>query len=271
MTDRDALAALERLENLRTAGALTEVEFAREKQRLLNPGDVGQEHWLGGGWRRVGVFLVALLVVGGVSIAALLLMPAPNQQIQPATTDARTAPTEADGSPSQTDAVEASRTAAATPPTDTVRMICGMDECTWIKLGSVTQASAPGGSTFMKFSYRAGTSVHTPRDDGAAQYPERYDPSIAVEWEDGSGAVLCSTQRPTVIEPDESGGFYATRLNLLDVIGAEEYSANLYMFVCHGWSPAQWDADKARSLGYTDRPSSQFKVANPEAVLTSTQ
>lgn len=266
------LDKLERLERLHAAGGLTDAEFATEKQRLLNPGHIDPKLWSGPSWRGVGIFIAAIFVIGTIAITVLLLMPAPAREVDQQSPTADT-PSLNEVQPLAAPAAvgEAAPAPAAAPRTDTMQMTCGMDECVWLALEKLTQTDVPGGARYMKIEYRAGTSTHPPRDDGTPQYPATYDATIPVEWEKGTGAVLCSTQNPTVVEPDEAGGFYATRLNLLNVIGAEEYSANLYMLVCHGSAPSQWGVETARGFGYTDRQSSQFKVAKPEAALMSAQ
>ncbi|MBC9032687.1 SHOCT domain-containing protein [Sphingomonas sp. JC676] len=105
------LDQLERLERLRTSGALTEAEFRQEKKRLL-AADGGT---FTPDWRSITRAAAFIIVAGVVIITVLLVMPAPKRAIDTAPSNAA-APAQAQSPTAVPQPIASTAPAAADEP-----------------------------------------------------------------------------------------------------------------------------------------------------------
>lgn len=151
-----------------------------------------------------------------------------------------------------------------------IRLRCHMMECGWYQLVSKEAVRSGEGFVLHRVTARRGSSVHRLRGRRPSDYPARYRPGLAIEWdtEATEGWVLCSRDNPTSMFRNDDGGWIAHRLNLFDLPGHAESSAYIYLNVCHGLAPAALTERRLRALGYqASRTTQQYELARPEDIF----
>lgn len=260
---------LERLERLRTAGALSDSEFQAEKAALLGRSEDPSSYRPR--LRLVVGILIAAFVLLAAAVAAFVIMPAPKRSADVPTTPvpAPTATSVAATEPAATSAMAGTVDEFSLPstPTAVVQLNCHMDECTWQQITALAVVSADNRGTLVKVDSRVGTSEHSPAD-GDNEYPASYDPKIKISWEVQTTYMLCSKQHPAEISAAGDETWSASFLNLVNPIGAEDAAVNSYMLVCHNQVPGSWTADSVRNRGYLDQDGDEVALTKPEDLLT---
>jgi hypothetical protein len=119
---------------------------------------------------------------------------------------------------------------------------CRQGECAWTQVIGIARMSRVRQGEVRRVIVRRGASLHR---DG--RLPDRVA-QARIRWERGTRAnyVFCSTRRPAYAF-SESGGLIVHYLDLFDLAGYQQSSADLYMRFCHGRG---FSIRAARALGY---------------------
>lgn len=119
---------------------------------------------------------------------------------------------------------------------------CRQGECAWIRVIGIARVSRVRQGELRRVVVRRGSSLHR---DG--RLPARAA-NARIRWEPGTRTnyVFCSTVRPAYAF-SETEGLIVHYLDLFDLAGYQQASAELYMRFCHGRG---FSARAARALGY---------------------
>jgi len=119
---------------------------------------------------------------------------------------------------------------------------CRQSECAWTQVIGIARMTRVRQGELRRVIVRRGSSIHR---DG--RFPDRAA-QVRIRWERGTRAnyVFCSTRRPTYAF-SEASGLIVHYLDLFDLAGYQQASADLYMRLCHGRS---YSVRAARALGY---------------------
>lgn len=122
---------------------------------------------------------------------------------------------------------------------------CRQAECAWTRVIAIARMSRERQGELRRVTLRRGSSLHRHGrlPDRAAQARIRWAPGTRTDY------VYCSTRRPAYAF-SESGGLVVHYLDLFDLAGYQQSSADLYMRFCHGRA---YSARAARLLGYPPR------------------
>ncbi|HTU11648.1 MAG TPA: hypothetical protein VMG08_12220 [Allosphingosinicella sp.] len=119
---------------------------------------------------------------------------------------------------------------------------CRQGECAWIRVMGITRGTRVRQGELRRVIVRRGFSLH--RDGSLPNRPAE----ARIRWEPGTRTnyVFCSTRRPAYAFT-ETEGLITHYLDLFDLAGYQQSTAELYMRFCHGRG---FSERAARALGY---------------------
>ena len=122
---------------------------------------------------------------------------------------------------------------------------CHMGGCSWHWIRKQELIKKQGkDAALYRLEVLGGMSGH----GEASEYPNKYDPSVSIEWEASPSTVtvFCYSRLPVVFFNEEP---FVLRLN--QPAGATESAHNFYVHVCHGAEPHEWfSKDWLKKHGY---------------------
>ena len=144
-----------------------------------------------------------------------------------------------------------------------------MNICFWISDVKATLVDQGfDGGKLMSVDFMDGTSFHedVKQADGSTypDYPknisanevfarEAYEKNLRQAW------VYCSKTRPLAANKFRDDWDTYSTFSFPDFNGSEEYGIVLYLYVCHGLLPQNWDDALFSDLGYTNVQYQKFK------------